>query len=42
MKLQMALGAPRDGEVVQIPRAEGERFEKDEVIARLLPIAEEA
>jgi biotin carboxyl carrier protein len=42
MKLQMALAAPRDGEVAEFLRAEGERFEKDEVIARLQSIAEEA
>jgi biotin carboxyl carrier protein len=35
MKLQMALAAPRDGNVAEFLRAEGERFEKDEVIARL-------
>jgi biotin carboxyl carrier protein len=42
MKLQMALAAPRDGAVAEFLRAEGERFEKDEVIARLQTIAGEA
>ena len=42
MKLQMALGAPRDGAVAMFLRGEGERFEKDEVIARLQPVAGEA
>jgi 3-methylcrotonyl-CoA carboxylase alpha subunit len=41
MKLQMALAAPRDGIVAAFLRSEGERFEKDEIIARLEAIAEE-
>jgi 3-methylcrotonyl-CoA carboxylase alpha subunit len=41
MKLQMALAAPRDGVLAALLRAEGERFEKDEVIARLAPVAGE-
>ena len=40
MKLQTALGAPRDGVVAAILRKEGETFEKDEVIARLEAVAE--
>lgn len=42
MKLQMALTAPRDGVVAELMRAEGETFEKDEVIARLETLAEES
>jgi acetyl/propionyl-CoA carboxylase alpha subunit len=42
MKLQMALTAPRDGVVAELMRAEGESFEKDEVIARLATLAEES
>lgn len=42
MKLQTALPAPRDGVVAAILRAEGETFEKDEVIATLEPENEDA
>lgn len=35
MKLQTALLAPRDGCIAELLRAEGETFEKDEIIARL-------
>jgi biotin carboxyl carrier protein len=41
MKLQTALVAPRDGRIAELLRAEGEMFEKDEVIIRL-EAAEEA
>jgi biotin carboxyl carrier protein len=41
MKLQTALVAPRDGRIAELLRAEGEMFEKDEVIVRL-EAAEEA
>jgi len=36
MKLQMALSAPRDGVVAEILRQEGERFDKDDIVARLV------
>jgi biotin carboxyl carrier protein len=42
MKLQTALVAPRDGVVAEILRQEGETFEKDEVIARLVEAGEPA
>lgn len=35
MKLQTALPAPRDGRIAELLRAEGEVFEKDEIIVRL-------
>lgn len=41
MKLQTQLVAPRDGVVEAIAKAEGETFEKDEVVARLAPEGEE-
>lgn len=37
MKLQTALTAPRDGHVLEILRAAGEKFDKDELLARLAP-----
>jgi 3-methylcrotonyl-CoA carboxylase alpha subunit len=40
MKLQMALHAPRDGVIAALPRKQGEKFDKDEVIARLEPLGE--
>ncbi|RZM89667.1 hypothetical protein CWO91_41940 [Bradyrhizobium genosp. SA-3] len=36
MKLQMALSAPRDGVVAEILHQEGGRFDKDDIIARLV------
>jgi acetyl/propionyl-CoA carboxylase alpha subunit len=42
MKLQTALVAPRDGVVAEILRKEGETFEKDEVIVRLVETGEPA
>lgn len=42
MKLQTALGSPRDGVVARITKAEGETFEKDEIIVDLEPLAEGA
>jgi biotin carboxyl carrier protein len=42
MKLQTALAAPRDGTIAAILRQEGETFDKDEVVARLDKLAEEA
>lgn len=42
MKLQTALGSPRDGVVARITKAEGETFEKDEVIVDLEPLVEQA
>ena len=41
MKLQTALPAPRDGTIAAIPRAEGQTFEKDDVLVMLVPLAEE-
>ncbi|MGV3553427.1 biotin/lipoyl-containing protein [Rhizobium sp.] len=40
MKLQTALTAPRDGIIAAVLRAEGEKFEKDEVIVRLEQLEE--
>jgi biotin carboxyl carrier protein len=40
MKLQTALPAPRDGVIAEILRTEGETFQKNEVIARLVAIQE--
>lgn len=42
MKLQTALPAPRDGVIAEILKSEGSVFNKDEIIARLEPLAEEA
>jgi 3-methylcrotonyl-CoA carboxylase alpha subunit len=42
MKLQTALPAPRDGVIAAILRAEGEVFDKDEVIVRLEAAAQES
>lgn len=42
MKLQTALVAPRDGVIAAILRKDGETFEKDEVIARLVDTGEPA
>ncbi|MDO9526837.1 MAG: biotin/lipoyl-containing protein [Gemmobacter sp.] len=41
MKLQTALIAPRDGHVAEVTVAEGETFEKDAVIVRLVPLGQE-
>jgi biotin carboxyl carrier protein len=41
MKLQTALSAPRDGVIAAILRAEGEVFDKDEIIVRLGATAQE-
>ncbi len=35
MKLQMALNAPRDGVIAELPVREGDVFDKDAVLARL-------
>ncbi|WID96240.1 biotin/lipoyl-containing protein [Bosea vestrisii] len=40
MKLQMKLDAPRDGEIAEIAAREGEGFDKDTVLARLVAPAE--
>jgi acetyl/propionyl-CoA carboxylase alpha subunit len=40
MKLQTALAAPRDGHVLEVLKGAGEKFDKDEVLARLAPEAE--
>lgn len=40
MKLQMALGAPRDGVVAEFFTQEGSSFDKDAVLARLVSIGE--
>lgn len=41
MKLQMKLAAPRDGEIGEIAVSEGEGFDKDAILARLVvPAAE--
>lgn len=40
MKLQTALVAPRDGVIAKLLRAEGETFEKDEVIVLLVEAEE--
>ena len=42
MKLQTALPAPRDGIVAEVLKAEGETFEKDEVVVTLEPEGEKA
>ena len=42
MKLQTALAAPRDGVVAEVLKRAGETFDKDAVIVRLAPLAEEA
>lgn len=42
MKLQTALVAPRDGVVAAVLRAEGETFEKDEIVVRLESESEKA
>lgn len=39
MKLQTTLVAPRDGELIAMLKGDGDTFEKDEVVARLAPIA---
>ncbi len=41
MKLQTALPAPRDGVIAEILRTENELFDKDEVIVRLVVLAQE-
>jgi biotin carboxyl carrier protein len=41
MKLQTALPAPRDGVFATILYAEGDVFDKDEIIVRLEPTAQE-
>ncbi|MCW1838945.1 acetyl-CoA carboxylase biotin carboxyl carrier protein subunit [Prosthecomicrobium hirschii] len=41
MKLQMALAAPRDGLLAEVAVREGDVFDKDAVLARLQPAAEE-
>lgn len=41
MKLQTALPAPRDGVIAAILRAEGDVFDKDEIIVRLETTAQE-
>jgi biotin carboxyl carrier protein len=40
MKLQTALASPRDGVIAEILRKEGETFQKNEVIARLVALGE--
>src|SRR5690606_6674510 len=40
MKLQTALGSPRDGIVAEVLKSEGDTFDKDAVIARLVDISE--
>lgn len=37
MKLQTALAAPRDGVVAEVLKSAGETFDKDAVLARLVP-----
>jgi acetyl/propionyl-CoA carboxylase alpha subunit len=37
MKLQTALTAPRDGHLLEILKAAGEKFDKDELLVRLVP-----
>lgn len=39
MKLQTALVAPRDGLIEALLKAEGQTFDKDEVMVRLAPLA---
>lgn len=41
MKLQTALTSPRDGVIAEIGKAEGGTFEKDEVVATLVPLDED-
>lgn len=38
MKLQTALAAPRDGVVAEVLKAAGDTFDKDAVLARLVPV----
>ena len=40
MKLQTALAAPRDGHILELLKAPGETFDKDELLARLAPADE--
>jgi biotin carboxyl carrier protein len=40
MKLQTALTVPRDGVIAAVLRAEGEKFEKDEILVRLVDLEE--
>lgn len=40
MKLQTALTVPRDGIIAAVLRAEGEKFEKDEILVRLADLEE--
>jgi len=37
MKLQTALAAPRDGVLAEVLKAAGDTFDKDELLARLVP-----
>lgn len=39
MKLQITLLAPRDGHIARFPRGVGDRFDKDEIVAELEPLA---
>lgn len=39
MKLQITLLAPRDGHISRFPRGVGDRFDKDEIVAELEPLA---
>jgi acetyl/propionyl-CoA carboxylase alpha subunit len=39
MKLQMALLAPRDGRLARLLRGVGDKFDKDEIVAELEPMA---
>lgn len=41
MKLQTALTAPRDGVILDVLKETGEKFDKDELIARLAPAVED-
>lgn len=38
MKLQTALAAPRDGVLAEVLKAAGDTFDKDAVLARLVPV----
>jgi 3-methylcrotonyl-CoA carboxylase alpha subunit len=38
MKLQTALASPRDGVIAEVRKDEGGTFEKDEVVASLVPL----
>jgi 3-methylcrotonyl-CoA carboxylase alpha subunit len=40
MKLQISLLSPRDGRLAKAPRAPGETFEKDAIVAELEPLGE--